>query len=371
MHNKQVVIHEFGGPKVIKIETGPLPEPKPGEVRVRIEATSAGATDTTIRKGIYPLLKDKPPFTLGYDFVGMVDKLGEGVTELKLGDRVADMPQIGANANYICRSASSVICIPNLADAAEAVCLVLAWMTAYQMLTHFAEVQPGHSVLIHGGSGAVGNALLQLGKVIGLRMVATASANKQDMLTAHGATAINYQAGDYEGQLRHAAGVGFDAAFDATHHQSFNHSFRLLKPGGKFITYGTFSMAQSIQKRTAPNFMKFGASFGLLMAKLALWNSLPNGKSARFFGIVDSKTNQPERFRKDLNHLFDLLAQNKIKPTIHERLTLDEAVRAHQLLDAGQVRGQLVFVNSATKRTQINYLKLIRNVSTSQLSDNE
>jgi len=122
MSYKRVIITEFGGPNVLKIiEEATLPEPLPGEVRVKVLTTGAAFTDTMIRKGMYPDVKKKPPFSPGYDMVGVVDKLGHGVTTLKIGQRVADLTVIGAYSEYICLPESRLVPVPDELDPAEAV----------------------------------------------------------------------------------------------------------------------------------------------------------------------------------------------------------------------------------------------------------
>ncbi len=135
MGYKRVVISEFGGPEVLKvIEEKNLPEPGNGEVRIKVLATSAAFTDTLIRKGIFPEVKRKPPFSPGYDMVGIVDKLGENTTKLKIGQKVAELTVIGAYSEYICLPEDRLVPVPDELDAAEAVSLVLSYVTAYQML---------------------------------------------------------------------------------------------------------------------------------------------------------------------------------------------------------------------------------------------
>jgi NADPH:quinone reductase-like Zn-dependent oxidoreductase len=127
---RRVVITEFGGPEVLDLVEEPaLPEPVPGEVRVKVQATSACFTDTMVRKGIYYGVKQKPPFPPGYDMVGVVDKLGEGVTKLEVGQSVADLTVWGGYADYVCRSGSTLVPVPAGLDPGEAVSLVLSYVT--------------------------------------------------------------------------------------------------------------------------------------------------------------------------------------------------------------------------------------------------
>jgi NADPH:quinone reductase-like Zn-dependent oxidoreductase len=345
MSNKQVIISAFGTPDIIKvINTPALPEPKRGEVRIKIEASSATFSDVIIRKGLYPNLNPTFPLALGYDLVGVVDKLGEEVTNLTIGQRVADLTRTGSNAEYICRPSDRLVSVPTTVDAAEAETMVLTYMTAYQMYRRVAKVKLGQTVLIHGGAGAVGSALLDLGRHLGLNMVATASAKKLDLLRAYGATAIDYRATHYTQQLQRAGGDGYDAVFDGVGFQSFMRSFRLLKRGGTLVTYGAASSASSVSQRSLVTSIFGPALFFVIDITLLLLNYLPNDQSTKSYDISKMRTEQPDWFVADLQDLFDLLVSDKIKPEIAELLSLDDAIRAHELIESGNVSGRLVFV---------------------------
>nr|WP_230967662.1 medium chain dehydrogenase/reductase family protein [Nostoc commune] len=321
-----------------------MPEPKRGEVRIKIEASSAVFSDAIIRKGIYPNLNLTFPLTLGYDFVGVVDKLSEEVTNLTVGQRVADLTRTGSNAEYICRPGDRLVSVPTTVDAAEAETMVLTYMTAYQMYRRVANVKPGQTVLIHGGAGAVGSALLDLGRHLGLNMVATASLKKLDLLRAYGATAIDYRATNYTQQLQRAGGSGYDAVFDGIGFLSFLRSFRLLKRDGILVTYGAVSSARSVSQRSLFTSIFGPMLFFVIDSTLSLLNALPNDHSTKSYEIYKMRTEQPDWFVADIQYLFDLLASGKIKPEIAERLSLDDAIRAHKLFESGNVYGRLVFV---------------------------
>lgn len=145
---------------------------------------------------------------------------------------------------------------------------------------------------------------------------------------------------------RHLRGLsGFDAVVDPLGPGSARRSFGLLAPGGTLVTLGTLVAAGRIPRRTPASFLRFGAGFGLLRAGLALWRHLPGDRGARFYGVVDAAREQPARQARDILHLFDLLAEGRISPVVTE-LPLDQARRAHELLDAGEVRGQLVLLTA-------------------------
>lgn len=173
-----------------------LTPPQKDEVRVRVEASTVTVTDTLIRKGLYPLLKDKPPFAIGYDFIGRIESVGANVTNFNVGDRVANIVQIGGNSTHLNVSANGLLRIPNTIDAVEASTLILSGMTAYQIFKHHAKLQSGQSFLVHGGSGAVGSTLLQLCKAHGIRTVTTASAKKHAAIAHLANVVIDYNAPD-------------------------------------------------------------------------------------------------------------------------------------------------------------------------------
>jgi NADPH2:quinone reductase len=334
MSYKRVIVTEFGGPEVLKaVEEAALPEPGPGEVRVKVLATSACFTDTMIRKGVYRDLKKKPPFPPGYDLVGAVDKLGAGVTTLQVGQTVAGLTVIGAYAEYMCRPEGSLVPVPDGLDPAEAVSLVLSYVTAYQMLHRSTKVQRRQSILVHGAGGAVGTAMLQLGALLDLEMYGTASRSKHELVAGLGATPIDYRSEDFVARIRDMTGDGVHAAFDPIGGDNFKRSFKSLRQGGTLVAYGFYD-----------NAMGKGGNVPLEFMRVKLWDILPNGRSTEFYSIGSLREKQPDWFREDLTELFNLLAQGKIEPVIAERMSLVEAARAHELVERADVQGKIVLM---------------------------
>ena len=173
--NRMVQVRRFGGPDELEVVDAPLPMAGRGEVRVRVLASSVQYTDVVIRRHLYPqTMHRRPPFVMGYDVVGEIDQLGDGVSGFQVGDRVADMTVVGSNAAYRTLRADRLARVPAGLDAAEAATLILSWTTAYQLLHRAARVQRGQRVLVHGAAGAVGQALLALGRLAGLELWGTA-----------------------------------------------------------------------------------------------------------------------------------------------------------------------------------------------------
>lgn len=328
----RIVITEFGSPDVLEIiEETILPEPGPGQVRVKVLASGVAFTDTMIRKGQYPDVKQKPPFSPGYDLVGVIDKLGDGVTDLALGQRVAELTVTGAHSEYLCLDADNLVPVPDPLDPAEAVSLVLSYVTAHQMLHRVASVQPGERILVHGAGGAVGSAMLQLGQLLDLEMYGTASQPKHDLVSELGATPIDYKHEDFVERIAAETGDGVDAVFDPIGGEHFKRSFQTLRRGGKLVAYGFYNAV-----------MGHGGSVPLDFIRLQLWKFLPNGRSTAFYSIGPWRHKHPDWFRQDLSDLFGLLGEGKIKPVIWKRISLDQVPRAHKLIEQAAPQGKII-----------------------------
>src|SRR5262252_811672 len=167
MRHTRISVTHYGGPDELRVVEEECPEPKRGEVRVRVLAAGVALPDVMMREGIHPETP-RLPFTPGWDLVGAVDRLGAGVSGIEPGQIVAALPIHGAYAEFICLPPRELVPVPSGLDPAEGVSLVLNYITAYQMLHRSARVKPGQRVLIHGASGGVGTALLQLGRLGGL-----------------------------------------------------------------------------------------------------------------------------------------------------------------------------------------------------------
>src|SRR5690242_19138612 len=190
--NRAVQVRRFGGSDGLEVVEAPLPSAGPGEVRVRVLASSLNYTEVLIRRHLYPqTMRLRPPFVMGYDVVGEIDQIGDGVRDFQIGDRVADMTVVGSNADYRTLRASDLSRVPAGVDAAEAATLILSWTTAYQLLHRAARVQRGQGLLVHGAAGAVGQALLVLGRLAGLELWGTARGAHAALISELGATAID------------------------------------------------------------------------------------------------------------------------------------------------------------------------------------
>jgi NADPH:quinone reductase-like Zn-dependent oxidoreductase len=332
--NRVVQVRRFGDPDGLEVVDAPLPTAGRGDVRVRVLASSMEYTDVVIRRHLYPqTMHRQPPFALGYDVVGEIDQLGDGVSGFQLGDRVADMTVLGSNAAYRTLRADRLTRVPAGVDAAEAAALILSWTTAYQLLHRVARVQPGQRVLVQGAAGAVGQALLVLARQAGLELWGTARSEHAALIREVGATPIDYQREDFT----HVLPGGFDVVFDGVGEDGYRRSFAALKRGGLLCAYGYTAGVQA-QRRL----------FTILMwlARVYLWRRLlswlPGGKRVRVYSINVMRARHPAWFQEDLGRLFGLLATGAIRPRVAERVSFDEVAEAHRRLEAGGLDGKLV-----------------------------
>src|SRR6476619_7192574 len=203
---KRVIVDHYGGPEVLKLVEEEDPRPGPGEVSVKVLAAGVSFTDAQLRAGTYLPGAPKPPFTPGYELVGVVEELGPGCSRLREGDRVGALTVWGADAERVCVPEKYAVEVPGDLDPAEVVSLIFPYMTAYQMLHRTARVQSGETVLVHGAAGRVGTAALELGAVAGLRLFGTCSARDRAAVERVGAVAIDYRREDFVTRVRELTG---------------------------------------------------------------------------------------------------------------------------------------------------------------------
>jgi NADPH2:quinone reductase len=344
MKHTRIVVTHYGGPDALQVLEEECPEPKAGEVRVKVLAAGVSLPDLMAREGIHPETP-RVPFTPGWDLVGVVDRLGDGVSGTEPGQIVAAMPISGAYAEFVCLPQRELVAVPSGLDAAEAVSLVLNYITAYQMLHRSAKVTRGQRVLIHGAAGGDGTALLQLGRLAGLQMYGTCSSRGAPAVSELGGIPIDYQNQDFVKEIHRLTGEGVDAVFESIGGTHIWRSRKAVRPGGTVVAYGLTSSLRGgrLASGRSGRRDRFSAIaiFGLYIAGGWL---LPGRKRVVPYSIQTLKRLRPALFRQDLIALFDLLRQQQIKPLIAQRLPLAEARQAHELLGRGGVTGKIVLV---------------------------
>jgi NADPH:quinone reductase-like Zn-dependent oxidoreductase len=325
MTYKSIIVTKRGGPEVLQVIENDLHAPLPGEARIRILATPVCQDDIATRVGNRPFLP-KIPFVPGYSILGVVDAIGEGVTNIAVGDRVATLTNFGGYAEYIFWDEQKLVHVPTTLDPAEAAVLILNYVVAYQVLHRSVQVKPGDKVLIIGASGGVGTAFLQLGRLANLKMYGIASGRKHSTLTELGAVPIDYHTQDFVEVIRQAEPNGIDFVFNGMGEEYIERGLAVLRRGGALVFYGG---PQSFSRLL------------LLLANLALFSLLPNGKAIKGYGThrVDISL-----LKEDWLALFKLLEEGQIKPIIAERFPILEAAKANELLESGKVIGNVVLV---------------------------
>ncbi|KUL25214.1 NADP-dependent oxidoreductase [Actinoplanes awajinensis] len=300
---RAIVFNQFGGPDVLHEADTEVPQPGPGQVRVRVKAAGLNALDGKIRSGSMATVRPTTfPAIPGGEFAGVVEALGEGVSEVQVGDEVLGWSDTGSYAEYAL--ATSVAPKPADLDWQSAAALPVAGETAERVLT-LLGVAAGETVLMHGASGAVGTLAIQLAAARGARVIATAGLANQDYLTSLGATATVYGTGLVE-RVRALAPDGVDAVFDLAGKGALKDSITLRGGTERIVTI---------------------ADFG-----------------ARQLGVTFSQ-GSPQRSAVRLAGLAQDAASGKLVTTV-TAYPLGQAATAQQLSDAGHVRGKLVLTVS-------------------------
>src|SRR5256714_11794783 len=302
---KAIVVHEYGGPEVLKYEDAPRPEPKDNQVLVRVIATAVNPIDEAIHTGKYAkVFGTTLPLVPGYDIAGIVEKTGAKVTQFKPGDAVYAYPMWGGGyAEYDVVDEAETALKPKSITFVEAAAVPLVALTAWQALIDAAKLNAGQTVLIHGGSGGVGSFAIQIAKTRGAKVIATASTANQDLLKQLGADV----AVDYTKQKFEDAAKDVDVVLDSVGKDTLARSYGVVKKGGFVATLVSRLDQAELDQR------------GIRGASIAV---RPNGS--------------------ELAEIAKLIDEEKIKPIVSEVLPLTDAVKAQEQAATHHTRGKIV-----------------------------
>jgi len=319
MKYKKVVVTAFGGPEVLQVVEEELRQPQPGEVLVKVYAAGVARADSIRRSS--DSFGQVPPFSLGFDFTGKVEAIGDGVTTFEVGQSVVGINEnLDSYSEYIYASPEWMVAIPETVDLAQAACLGLNYLVALQALHRVANVRAGERALVLGASGGVGTAFIELGKLASLEVYGTAATTKTDLISKLGAIPIDYQRENLEQRIKD---IEFDVVFDGVFDKYLKPAYERLRANGKYIVFGFSTPPQEYEQ---------------MLEKIKNQDSVRmHNRAVINFGIL-------EPYTEDLAQLAEYLASGKIVPLVHERIPLHEAPRAHELLESGTVSGKIVLM---------------------------
>jgi len=300
----------------------PKPEPAAGEVRIRVEAASVNFPDILICQGKYQLKLD-PPFTPGMDMAGIVDAVGEGVTAFKPGDEVAGGARFGGFAEYALARAEGLQAKPETMGFAEAAAYPAAYLTAYVALVRRARLQAGETLLVHGASGGVGLAAVDVGKLLGAKVIATsASTEKLAQVVSYGADhGVLAQAGFREEVKALTDGRGADVIYDPVGGDVFDESVRCIAFDGRLCVIGF----------TSGRITKVSSNMPLIKGFSVV--GVRAGEYGRKF---------PERGAENIAQIWDWARAGKTRPHVHARLPLAKTLDGLRMLERREVVGKVV-----------------------------
>lgn len=320
---RAVQIDQIGGPEVMRLVDVPVPEPRPGQVRVKVEAAGLNYSDIMIREGRY-LQKTEPPTLLGREFCGVVVALGEGVTAFQVGDRVVGTASKGAFADEVVVRAEGLTRCPAGMSPEVAVSMLVQGITAIHCLDDCGRVQPGETVLIHAAAGGVGTLAIQLARLRGARVIGTASSDEKCALIRElGGEALNYTHADWVAELKNlTGGKGAEVILESVGGEIFLRSFReALAPLGRLVVFG----AASGEVAKLPNVEILGAS------KAVIGYFLPVYYSAA-----------PRRVSEASGELVRRIQDGTLKPIVGKVFSLDEVVEAFNFMQSRASVGKVI-----------------------------
>jgi len=334
----EIVLPGIVEPEGLRVTQRRLAAPGPGQVRLRMEATGVSFAEQQMRRGKY---YDQPPFPFvpGYDLVGVVREVGDGVDPALIGGRFAALTKTGGWAGELLLDAADLIPVPAGIDPAAAEAVLVNGITAWQMLHRIAKIRAGQTVLVLGANGGVGSTLVQLARQAGATVIGTASARHQEAVRSLGATPIDSRDPDLPARVRELAPDGVDAVFDHVGGPGLVDSFRLLARGGTLVSYGSASTKNDPGASQLPVLK--------LLARVTVWNLLPNGRRAHFYNFWAGRRRRDAfraRLREDLGQVFAQILEGALTPQVAARFPLTEAAAAVRLAESGTVTGKVVLV---------------------------
>jgi len=333
-----VWISKIGKPEVLEVREAKDPVPGQGEVRIRVRASGINFAEIMARQGLY---RDAPPLpaVLGYEVSGVIDALGDGVTDRSEGQRVLAMTRFGGYSDTVCVGASQTYVLPEQMSFEEGAALPVTYLTAYHMLFNVFRVRPGDHVLIHQAAGGVGTAASQLCRSVGgVTTYGTASKSKHDYVRENGCDhPIDYHSADYaEVVEKLSGGRGVDAVLDALGGSDWKKGYSLLRPGGMLIPFGWANMAKFGKRRITHVLGEF--------SHMPWWTPVKLMQENKGVAGVNMGHLWQEREVTDaaFTALLKLFEEGAIRPRVDRAFPFAQAAEAHAYIEAGQNVGKVL-----------------------------
>ncbi|WP_043360518.1 quinone oxidoreductase [Belnapia sp. F-4-1] len=319
--NHAIRVHDHGGPEKLIWEEVPLPDPKPGEVLVRHRAVGLNYIDVYFRTGLYKA--PSMPVTVGMEGAGVVEAVGDGVTELKIGDRVAYAGALGAYAEARCAPADRLVKIPDGIDFTQAAAMMLQGMTAQFLIKRTYAVKAGDTILVHAAAGGVGSILVQWAKHLGATVIGVVSTpEKAQLITSLGADHALLTSENIPARVREiTGGAMLPVVYDSVGKDTFTTSLDCLRPFGLMISYGNASGPVT-------------TDLGVLAAKGSLYVTRPT---------LNTYTAKRDDLVATANDLFEVVKSGGVKIAINQTFALKDAAEAHRALESRKTTGSTVF----------------------------
>ena len=341
---RAVVITKHGPPEVLQVQERPDPVAGPGEIRIAVKAAGINFADLLARTGMYPDAP-KTPSVVGYEVAGVVESLGEGVTEYQVGDRVVGGTKFGGQAELVVSKLADVFPLAAGLSFEQGAAIPVNYGTAYAGLVLMGGLRAGDRVLIHAAAGGVGISATQIAKSLGAEVFGTASPSKHDAIRGFGVDhAIDYRNEDFaEAVMRLTGNEGVDIAFDAIGPSSFRKDYKILRPGGRLICYG-LSEAQTGEKRNLPGLLKGMAS--MTTATMPWWKSmLIMNENKGVFGLNMLHWWEREgSLSRVIEPLTEGFESGVYEPVVAASFPFDKAADAHRFIHERKNVGKVVLV---------------------------
>ena len=328
MHAQAMLSHDPGGPETLSLTDIAMPDPAPGQIRIRVHAAGVNFPDTIIIRDLYQYKPDRP-FAPGGEIAGVVDAIGEGVQGYQTGDRVLGLPLFGGFASHVCVDQHMVRKIPDAMPFDEAACFVFTYGTSYYALRDRGTLMPGETLLVLGAAGGIGASAVELGKAMGARVIAAVSSDEK---------------AEFCRQIGADEALVYPRQMDRAAQKTFGGQIKALAPTGVDVIYDPVGgdYAEPALRAIAWNGRYLVVGFPAGIPSIPL--NLPLLKNCQIVGVFWGAftKREPEQHGQQMDELFDYYQQGKIRPRISLSMPLADAAEALRLIETRQAKGKIV-----------------------------